>query len=160
MRTTQFLQGKTTRWGVAWSFAKEAANTGATPLQPGGVSSGSGSVAPSVKPCHRMTFELQAGSRNSGKKVPSQVLREMRLALESAGCVVEPPDARDPLKLRCRAVDGDGGAATLSFSAIVMQHAPGSLLISATCDDGPKTELRAQRMFARTVISARTRMNA
>lgn len=70
VRTTQFMQGHTTRWGVAWSFAKEAGGTGATPLQPGGSRLGSagsgGGGPPSVKACYRMTFEMQVG-RSSGR---------------------------------------------------------------------------------------------
>lgn len=58
----------------------------------------------------------------------SEVLRELQLALESAGCVIAPPDARDPLKIRCRA-SGAGFFATvrvLAFSASVT-HATHSL---------------------------------
>ena len=83
------------------------------------------------------------------------MLRELKLALESAGCVTEPPDARDPLKLRCRA--GSGG---VHFSATVMQPAPGSLMIQAACDAGPKTDGHAQKLFAQAMVTARTRVLA
>jgi hypothetical protein len=76
--------------------------------------------------------------------------------LESAGCFVAPPDARDPLKLRCQA----GGAGGAGFSATVMQPAPGSLMVSAACDAGPKTDGYAQKLFAQAMVAARTQMHA
>ena len=158
VRTTEFLQGNTTRWGVAWSFAKEAGNTGATPLQPGGGGFG-GAVPSSVKPCYRMTWEMQAG-RNSRKGGASEVVRELRLALESAGCAVELPNASDPLKLRCRPGAGGGAANTFSFYATVMQSAPGSLMISSFCEAGPQTDVASQKFFAQAMVAARTRMLA
>ena len=82
VRTTQFMQGHTTRWGVAWSFAKESGNLGATPLQPGGArvagdgvgaaGAGAGVGASAalgvVKACYRMTFELQVGRSSARGK--------------------------------------------------------------------------------------------
>jgi hypothetical protein len=91
VRTTQFMQGRTTRWGVAWSFAKEAGGTGATPLQPATrpAAAAAAAAAPAaataaaaaaasapvlapamsaapVKACWKMTFEMQIG-RSSGR---------------------------------------------------------------------------------------------
>ena len=155
VRTTQFMQGRTTRWGIAWSFATDAEGTGATPLKPG---AGQGSTAPlvGVKPCYRMTFEMQV-SRSSGIGA-GDVIRDLRAALTSAGCIIEDAAAADPLRLRCISGGGVDGADGVRFSATVMQPAPGSLMVSATADNGPKTDVRRQNLFARAMVAARTRM--
>jgi len=40
----------------------------------------------------------------------------------------------------------------------VVQPAPGSLMVSASCEKGPKTDAVAQKVFARVMGSARSKL--
>ena len=154
VRETTFYQGKTRRWGVAWSFVATADSAPAnTQTQTrGGVAA----------PAWRATFEAQTGREDA-----AAFARVVRDAFDAAGCVavregegedkgVGGASVRDPgrgganfgsasLRTRWRVV-GSGGAEA-AFDADVLAPAPGSLVVSARCLDGKATSVAAQRAF-------------
>lgn len=143
VRTAAFHQGRTTRWGVAWSFARDAAATTRAPIRADAVVA----AASAAKPRWRITFEVQ-----SARASPGDFARELREALTREGCAAR-SDPKDPMRTTC---DAGTGGSTPAFSATVMRPAPGSLMVDAKCDDGARTSEDGQRKFAAVVAAVRS----
>lgn len=143
VRTATFHQGRTTRWGVAWSFARDAAATTRAPIRADAVVA----AATAAKPRWRITFEVQ-----SARSSPGDFMRELREALTREGCAAR-LDPKDPMRTTC---DARKGVLTPAFSATVMRPAPGSLMVDAKCDDGARTSEDGQRKFAAVVAAVRS----
>ena len=79
VRTTCLQQGKTTRWGLAWSWLPQAAATQTKPLPMMELaSSPSGLGLPPPRPCARVSFQLRVGPRDAG--APAAVLAALHAA--------------------------------------------------------------------------------
>ncbi|KAJ7533205.1 hypothetical protein O6H91_13G037600 [Diphasiastrum complanatum] len=163
LRTTEFVQGRTSRWGLAWSF--DAPVKTATYLNP---SPGSNNIS----------FLLE-GLR--GKCIPTEVLKALALHLEATGstCKIDmvsytisgsllcsPKDLQLPPLKRSRAISSSTeknyfgnnnfeslgeDSCTMSFKVVVFQQAPGAVLIKASLS---KAENYAGKNFTNQDVSS------
>ena len=144
VRTTRFLQGRTTRWGVAWSFSPHPISQ--SPHIRSEDIHGTTST-PQVMPTWRTTFELHAEKKGLR---PAELIAELHTALaKTCSAVQKDSESLDAGKIRCTILDakqvsngGDG------FWVTVLHPAPGSTVVSAACDDKSKTKSYVQERFA------------
>lgn len=137
VRTALFAQGRTQRWGLAWSWAPSAAAQAQAPLP---------LLAPlAARPCASVSLTLSVGR---GAGAAAAALAALRTASVTAGathCTVDgaafavagrlppPPPAPPAPRKRGREEDGAAPAPELpfeaGFAATLLQHAPGELTL-------------------------------
>ena len=144
VRTTRFLQGRTTRWGVAWSFSSHPISQ--SPHIRSEDIHGTTST-PRVMPTWRTTFELHAEKKGLR---PAELIAELHTALAKTCSVVQKDsESLDAGKIRCTILHAkqvsNGG---YGFWVTVLHPAPGSTVVSAACDDKSKTKPYVQERFA------------
>ena len=170
-RTTEFLQGRTTRWGIAWSFAKDALEKTNRRGASNANALDAATTAAATPKCWRMTFEVQASARGrAGKKPPtaSDVLERLRRELSSATTtsISIETDASDPLRLNCALELPSPSPSSTSrgpphaFTASVMRSAPGTLTVAAALAEGAKSRDAAKTAFATAMARARAAMRS
>jgi 23S rRNA (adenine1618-N6)-methyltransferase len=170
-RTTEFLQGRTTRWGIAWSFAKDALEKTNRRGASNANALDAATTAAATPKCWRMTFEVQARARGrAGKKPPtaSDVLERLRRELSSATTtsISIETDASDPLRLNCALELPSPSPSSTSrgpphaFTASVMRSAPGTLTVAAALAEGAKSRDAAKTAFATAMARARAAMRS
>ncbi len=165
VRTACFSQGRTARWGLAWSWQADAAATRPLPLP----------AQPAARPCARASFTLRVGR---DRAAPSAALHALREALAAApdvrecaldaatfsvsGALAHAAGDDEPQVGRKRAQPSDGGdddappaaPASSSFAAKVQEQAPGTLMVSMQLRGEARGELPllpAQRAFGALV---------
>ncbi len=130
VRTTVFAQGRTQRWGLAWSWSAAAAAAERAPVR--------AAAAAAPRPCAKASFTLRVGRAPSAA---ADALAALRAAAEAAGALRCATDAAAfavsgalPLASGSKRPREDGGggddaSASHAFAASVLQHAPGELTV-------------------------------
>ena len=113
VRTTCLQQGKTTRWGLAWSWLPQAAATQTRPLPMELAAASTPNVQPSLpppRPCARVSFQLRVGARDAG--APAAVLAALHVACSERSrrehCKCDAAAFTVTGQLDCTAAGGDG----------------------------------------------------
>ena len=175
VRTTTFAQGRTQRWGLAWSWADAAAATAQAPLPL--------LVPRATMPCSSASLTLRVG-RAPG--AAAATLAAVRAAAEAAGalaCTADeatfavagrlppPPPPPPPPRKRRRQGDEDDEAEPpaepaldAAFAAAVLQHAPGELTVRLALRRSKGTPGRpgdaAEAAFGRFAAAVRADLTA
>ena len=156
IRTAQFLQGKTVRWGVAWSFSPQARQTSIVPLRLG--TEIKFNVPTHIKPCWRVTLEQHA---NESSRLPEEVTEEVFLVLEKCGCgIMTDFSSYDTFKYMCVM----GGCSlringSNQFWVKILKPSPGAdVVVTAACDDKSAACPRMQHRFTLTWEATKARM--
>jgi len=136
VRTTVFSQGRTQRWGLAWSWADAAAAQAQAPLP---------LLAPmAARPCASASLTLRVGRAAGAAAAALAAVRDAAQAAGAADCTVDeaafavagrlpqPPPQPPPPRKRSREDDVPSApepAFDAGFAATVLQHAPGELTV-------------------------------
>ena len=158
IRTARFLQGKTVRWGVAWSFSAQALPISTIPLR-SGVDIKFDTV-PHSRSCWRITFEPQAVE---GSCLAEKLAEQIRLVLEKCGCAISPDSSlQNTFNYRCfmeEYVFPTVGSNRLLVK--ILQPLPGAVVVvTAACDDKSATNLMMQRRFKLVWEAIKARISA
>lgn len=158
IRTARFLQGKTVRWGVAWSFSAQALPISTIPLR-SGVDIKFDTV-PHSRSCWRITFEPQAVE---GSCLAEKLAEQIRLVLEKCGCAIS-PDSRLQNTFNYRCVMEEYVFPTVGSNRLlvkILQPLPGAVVVvTAACDDKSATNLMMQRRFKLVWEAIKARISA
>ena len=160
IRTARFLQGKTVRWGVAWSFSAQALPISTIPLR-AGVDIKFDTVPHMYsRSCWRITFEPQAVE---GSCLAEKLAEQIRLVLEKCGCAIS-PDSRLQNTFNYRCVMGEYVFPTVGSNRIlvkILQPAHRAVVVvTAACDDKSATNLMMQRRFKLVWEAIKARISA
>ena len=146
IRTTEFSQGKTQRWGLAWSYTREAAAAQIVPLRRmGDQLSGAASEA---KPASKAQLLLRVGR---GRGAAARAMEALAEAAQRSDAVAESSvDPCSPYELR-GVLRGDGAESEAwPFSIRIAEATPGELTILAMLSSGiASAQEAAQQAFGR-----------
>jgi hypothetical protein len=164
VRTTVFSQGRTQRWGLAWSWSVAAGAAERAPLPV--------AAAPPAapRPCAKASFTLRVGRSRGAAAEALAALCGAASAAGAARCVSDTAlfqvtgalasdggdgddGAPGPSGKRARTDASAGGAASgaaacvCSFTATVLEHAPGELTVRMALRSAASPTLAQQTAF-------------
>jgi hypothetical protein len=160
VRTTVFSQGRTQRWGLAWSWSAAAGAAERAPLPV------AAAPPPAPRPCAKASFTLRVGRARGAAAEALTALCGAASAAGAARCVTDaaafqvtgallggdsrPGDAASddgPSGKRARTDAAGCSAAACSFTATVLEHAPGELTVRMALRSAASPTLAQQSVF-------------
>jgi 23S rRNA (adenine1618-N6)-methyltransferase len=157
VRTACFRQGKTTRWGLAWSWMADAGATQSTPLPVAPPPTKTHTATPAAtlpRPCTRASFQLRFSAKDVGAPVAILAALHAALATHSSvrSCTCDTASFTVAGVLNCssdmddgqraakkRHIDGDSGRAA-PFSAAVQRSSQCSVTVTIQLLAGPSRQ--------------------